>query len=61
VTVEMETAAFLAVAQFRRVRFAQYHYAADDVSGETWAHRNWTSHDGRMDLLDRSIELVLQL
>ena len=41
ITVEMETAAFLAVARHRGVRFAQLLYAGDDVSGEAWDHRSW--------------------
>ena len=38
-TVEMECAAFLAVAAFRRVRFGQLLGTADDVSGEEWNSR----------------------
>jgi uridine phosphorylase len=34
VTVEMEAAAFMAVARHRGVRFAQYLYAGDDLSVE---------------------------
>lgn len=40
-TVEMEAAAFFAVAQFRGVPFAQILYAGDDVSGLEWDHRGW--------------------
>ena len=40
-TVEMETAAFFAVAQFRGVSFAQLLYGGDDVSGEDWDSRQW--------------------
>jgi uridine phosphorylase len=40
-TVEMEAAAFFAVAQFRRVPFAQILYGGDDVSGNEWDHRGW--------------------
>ena len=39
-TVEMEAAAFFAVAKFRGVEFGQILYAGDDLSGE-WDHRNW--------------------
>jgi uridine phosphorylase len=42
-TVEMETAAFLAVAQLRGVRFGQILYSADDLSGEIWDGRGWYS------------------
>jgi uridine phosphorylase len=41
-TVEMEAAAFFAVAQFRQVIFAQMLYGGDDVSGGEWDSRRWT-------------------
>lgn len=40
-TVEMEAAAFFAVAQFRGVTFAQMLYGGDDVSGSEWDSRHW--------------------
>lgn len=40
-TVEMEAAAFFAVAQFRGVPFAQILYGGDDVSGLEWDSRRW--------------------
>lgn len=40
-TVEMEAAAFFAVAQFRGVTFAQLLYGGDDVGGDAWDHREW--------------------
>jgi len=40
-TVEMEAAAFFAVAQFRHVTFAQILYGGDDVSSDTWDARDW--------------------
>ncbi len=43
-TVEMEAAAFFAVAQFRGVPFGQVLYGGDDLSSETWDSRNWDSH-----------------
>lgn len=42
-TVEMEAAAFFAIAQFRGVTFAQMLYGGDDVSGDAWDHRDWDS------------------
>ena len=39
--VEMEAAAFFAVAQFRGVTFGQLLYGGDDVSGDEWDHRDW--------------------
>jgi uridine phosphorylase len=43
ITVEMEAAAFFAVARFRNIAFGQMLYGGDDVSGETWDTRNWHS------------------
>lgn len=40
-TVEMEAAAFFAVARFRNVALGQMLYGGDDVSGEEWDTRNW--------------------
>jgi uridine phosphorylase len=40
-TVEMEASAFMAVARFRGVRFAQLLYAGDSVAGESWDERGW--------------------
>ena len=42
-TVEMEAAAFFAVARFRGVICAQMLYAGDDVSGQEWDHRDWAN------------------
>lgn len=39
--VEMETAAFFAVARFRGVTFGQLLYGGDDLSGVEWDHRDW--------------------
>ena len=59
-TVEMEAAAFFAVARFRGVSFGQMLYAGDDLSGETWDGRGWTRHDTGRDLLLRlAAEAVL--
>ena len=41
ITVEMEAAAFFAVAKFRNVVFSQIIYGGDDLSLETWDHRGW--------------------
>lgn len=37
--VEMEAAALMAVAAFRKIRFGQYLYVGDDVSGQEWHER----------------------
>lgn len=41
--VEMECAALMAVAQFRRVAFGQVLYGGDDLSGAEWDNRGWQS------------------
>ena len=40
-TVEMETATFFAVAQFRGVTFGQILYGGDDLTGDEWDSRSW--------------------
>ena len=42
-TVEMEAAALMAVAQFRQVVFGQVLYGGDDLSGAEWDNRGWQS------------------
>ena len=44
IAVEMEAAAFFAVAQFRGVPFGQILYGGDDLSGAEWDSRHWNSH-----------------
>lgn len=47
-TVEMEAASLLAVAQFRGIRFGQMLYAGDSLAGDEWDHRDWVhAHDVR--------------
>ena len=42
-TVEMESSALIAVAQFRHVIFGQALYGGDDLSGAEWDNREWQS------------------
>jgi uridine phosphorylase len=42
-TVEMEAASLMAVAEFRNVVLGQILYGGDDLSGEEWADRGWVS------------------
>jgi len=42
-TVEMEAAGMMAVAEFRGVLFGQVLYCGDDLSGEKWDNREWQS------------------
>jgi uridine phosphorylase len=60
-TVEMEAAAFFAVAQFRRVQFGQILYGGDDLGGHHWDHRNWTRHQIRERLFQLAAEACLSL
>jgi hypothetical protein len=39
----MEASAFIAVARYRGVRFAQLLLAADSLAGAAWDHRGWTT------------------
>lgn len=41
--VEMEAAAMMAVADFRKVAFGQVLYGGDDLSGAEWDRRGWQS------------------
>jgi uridine phosphorylase len=63
ITVEMEAAAFFAVAQFRGVAFGQILYGGDDVSGEVWDNRNWIHGRAstREQLLWLAVDAVLRL
>ena len=50
--VDMESAAFIAVARYRQVRFAQLLYAGDSLAGDTWDSRHWVhAGDTREQLL----------
>jgi uridine phosphorylase len=59
-TVEMEAAAFFAVAQFRRVQFGQILYGGDDLSAR-WDHRNWTRHQIRERLFAIAAQACLSM
>lgn len=58
--VEMEAAAFFAVAKFRGVQMAQLLYAGDLVVPEGWDHRDWNDrNDIRHNLFKISLETAL--
>jgi uridine phosphorylase len=63
ITVEMEAAAFFAVAQFRGVRFGQILYCGDDLGGEIWDQRDWINgqRTTRETLFRLAVEAALQL
>ena len=59
-TVEMEAAAMMAVAQFRGIEFGQLLYAGDDLSGEAWDDRDWRQAvEVRRLLVDLAAEAAL--
>jgi len=57
ITVEMEAAAFFAVARFRGVAAGQILYGGDDVSGDAWDSREWR---GRTSLRERLVWLAAE-
>lgn len=58
--VEMEAAALLSVAIFRRIDFGQYLYAHDDLTGKTWRECDWEkAQETRSLLLDLAAEAAL--
>jgi uridine phosphorylase len=62
IVVEMETAAFAAVARRRSVAFGQLLYAGDDLAGEVYDTRDWTrAHDVRETLFWLAVEAALAL
>jgi len=61
-TVEMEAASLMAVAQFRSAVLGQVLYGGDDLSGDAWDHRGWQSRrDVRENLFWLSAEACLRL
>ncbi|GAB4492928.1 MAG: hypothetical protein Fur0016_28700 [Anaerolineales bacterium] len=61
-TVEMEAAALLAVAQFRKALLGQILYAGDDLSGENWDKRGWQSrHEVRESLFWLAADACLEM
>ena len=61
-TVEMEAAAFFAVARYHGLHFGQLLYGGDDVSGGDWDHRGWDKqYSIREKLFWLAAEAVLEL
>ena len=62
ITVEMETAAFFAVAEFHQLQLAQLLYAGDDVSGEKWDARAWNQQKNvRANLIELATKIIQRL
>jgi len=60
-TVEMEAAAFFALAEFRGVSFGQILYAGDDLSGPEWNPRSWDRKPVREELFWLAAEACLEI
>ncbi|MCQ2382039.1 MAG: nucleoside phosphorylase, partial [Clostridia bacterium] len=61
-TVEMECAAYYAVAQFKKLDCAVLLYAGDVVHKEGWNYRDWHSrNDMREHLFDLAVKCILKL
>ena len=61
-TVEMEAAAFFAVARYKGVHFGQLLYGGDDISGDDWDYRGWDKQFSiREKLFWLAAEAVLEL
>ena len=60
-TVEMETAAFFAVAKFRGVPVGQILYGGDDLGGTEWDHRDWVTSSNREKVFWLAAEACLEL
>jgi uridine phosphorylase len=61
VVVDMEAAAFFAVARFRRVELAQILYGGDSLAGRRWDHRGWNRHAVRERLFHLAAKACLRL
>ncbi|MGH7984693.1 MAG: nucleoside phosphorylase [Candidatus Binataceae bacterium] len=61
IVVEMEAAAFFAVARFRRVECAEILYAGDSLAGKQWAPRGWNRHAARERVFHLAAEACLRL
>jgi uridine phosphorylase len=62
VTVEMEAAAFFAVAKFRNVKLGQILYGGDDLSAVVWDSRKWQNRaEIRKNLVEISIRICFSL
>lgn len=61
-TVEMEAASLMAVAQFREVVLGQVLYGGDDLSGSEWDNRGWQArHEVRQNLFWLAAEACVGL
>ena len=60
--VDMESSAFIAVARYRGLKFAQLLYAGDSLAGDDWDSRHWDSARGiREELFHVACDAALAL
>ena len=60
--VEMECAAYFAVAEHKRLALGQLLYAGDIVRSEGWEYRDWHNNlEKRMKLFDLAVHCVMKL
>jgi uridine phosphorylase len=59
--VEMEAAAYFAVAQFREVKLGQILYCGDDLSKEEWDGRKWKDKNIRKNIVELSMDICQKL
>jgi uridine phosphorylase len=62
ITVEMEVASLLAVAERRGIDFGQYLFAADNLAGSEWDYRGWVQAvDAQRRVFELAAEAALNL
>lgn len=62
ISVEMEVASLLAVAERRGINFGQYLFAGDNLAGDEWDHRGWEeAEDAQRYIFDLAAEAALSL
>ena len=62
ITVEMEVAAFFAVAKYYDLHLVQLLYAGDDISKDEWNSRNWNKQwNVRKNLIDTAIKIIEEI
>jgi len=61
VVVEMEAAALMAIAHFRRVPLAYLLYAGDSLAGPEWEHRGFRTQSVREALFFLAAETCFRL
>lgn len=65
ISAEMECAAYLASAQYNKVKFGQILYAGDCIGGEMWHNKRWKSKTMReqiqYELLEHGMKIIKKL